>query len=176
VAALAADLGVGRTVDVIRGTMAGLAVLLVAWVALAFLVWEVVARVAGREEAMRLVPYVNVHLLEEAEEGTYAPWRDPVFLLRLIANTVAPFAVGAWVAGRINRRAPLAVSFLGVVALLWLHRQVFTPDFPSVVRAGFVMDLAAIAAVTAAFTSLRNAGPSERAAQQQDEADEAREG
>jgi hypothetical protein len=128
---------------VIRGALIGVVVWLVSWVVLAFLVWEIVAVAVGREDAMRLVPYVNAHLLEEAVEGAYTPWRDPVFLLRLVANTVLPFGLAASVAVRSDRRAALAVFAVGAAALISVNRHVFAAGFPDAVRAGFLMELAA---------------------------------
>ena len=133
----------------IKGALVGVLVLLVAWVTLAFIVWEIVEVSVGRGDAMRLVPYVNAHLLEEAAEGEYAPWRDPVFLLGVFANTSLPFGLAAWVAVRSSLRAALAAFAFGAAALVAINRHIFAPGFPEVVRAGFLIELAAATVASA---------------------------
>ena len=145
-----------------RATIVGVAVLLVAGVLLSVLVWEATWSFAGWDVAERLVPYANAHLLEEATEGLYKPWRDPVFLLGVIANTIVPVTIATFVAARLHARAPFAVIAVAVLAFMLIDRHVFAAGFPLAVRIAFLLELCAVIAgglVTAViFRTSRPAG------------------
>ena len=98
-----------------RATIVGVVVLLTAWVFLSVAVWQATTLRAGWDVAERLVPYANAHLLEEAADGRYKPWRDPVFLFGVIANSVVPVTIATLVAARLHARAPFAVIAVGVL-------------------------------------------------------------
>ena len=126
-----------------RATIVGVAVLLAAVVALSVLVWQATVFLAGWDVAERLVPYANAHLLEEAAEGLYEPWRDPVFLLGVVANAVVPVTIATLVAARFDARAPFAVIAVGVLAFILIDRHVFAPGFPQAVRIAFILEVCA---------------------------------
>ena len=136
-----------------RGTIVGVVVLPTAWMFLSVVVWQATAFLAGWDVAERLVPYANAHLLEEAADGVYEPWRDPVFLFGVIANSVVPVAIATFVAARRHARAPFAVIAVGVLALMLINRHVFASGFPPAVRIAFLLEVCAVIAgglVTAA--------------------------
>jgi hypothetical protein len=144
-----------------RATIVGVGVLLTAWVFLSVAVWQATALLAGWDVAERLVPYANAHLLEEAADGLYEPWRDPVFLFGVIANSVVPVAIATLVASRLHARAPLAVIGVGVLALMVINRHVFASGFPLAVRIAFLLEVCAVIAgglsTAAAFRTNRPA-------------------
>lgn len=129
-----------------RATIVGVGVLLAAGVVLSIVVWEATWSFAGWDVAERLVPYANAHLLEEATEGLYKPWRDPVFLLGVIANAVVPVTIATLVAARLHARAPFAVIAVAVLASMLIDRHVFAAGFPLAVRIAFLLELCAVIA------------------------------
>jgi hypothetical protein len=129
-----------------RATIVGVAVLVVAGVAVSIVVWHATEFVAGSEVAERLVPYANAHLLEEAAEGLYEPWRDPVFLLGVVANAVVPMTIATLVAARFHARAPFAVIGVGLLMPMLINGQVFAARFPLAVRVAFLLELCAVTA------------------------------
>jgi len=136
-----------------RATIVGVAALLAAGVTLSVVVWQATEFLAGWDVAERLVPYANAHLLEEAAEGLYKPWRDPVFLLGVIVNVLVPVTIATLVAARLHARAPFAVIAVGVLTLMLIDRHVFASDFPVAVRIAFLLEVCAVIAgglVTAA--------------------------
>jgi hypothetical protein len=100
---------------------------------------------------------------EEAAAGLYHPWRDPVFLLGVIANAIVPVAIATLVAARLHARAPFAVIAVGVLALMLIDRQVFAVGFPLAVRIAFLLELCAVIAGGLVTTAVfRTIGPPKR--------------
>jgi hypothetical protein len=96
------------------------------WFLLAFVVWESVAAAEDVHTAMRLVPYVNAHLMEEIAEHQYSPWADYVFLLRVLAVSGTPILLGAWAASRTGGAGPAArVVCAAVFVLVVMNWNVF---------------------------------------------------
>jgi hypothetical protein len=178
-AALAADLGVMPTTEgrgkpserpgasgfgmttMRRGLLIGAAVYTTSWLALAFGIWESVATAEDVHTAMRLVPYVNVHLMEEIAENQYSPWTDYVFLLRVFVVSGAPILFGAWVAGRIGGWASGGrIVCLAVFMLVVMNWHVLASAAPVVLRAAFLRELfvATTLGVLGAWLSTRRAG------------------
>jgi len=124
-------------------------------------VWQATEFLAGWEVAERLVPYANAHLLEEAAEGLYQPWRDPVFLLGVVCNAAVPMTIATLVATRLHARAPFAVIAVGVLTLILIDRHVLGGRFPFAIRVAFLLELCAVIAaglLTSAIVRRKSVG------------------
>jgi hypothetical protein len=158
----------------VRAVLTGVLVYLASWLTLVFVVAEVLERVADVHVAMRLAPYVNAHLMEEAEEHGYLPWADNVFLLRVFLVSATPVFAGAWVAGRRGGRRAACCGAAGCVLILVLiNAHMLTGGTPGVLRLAFIGEIAVAIAygVLGCFVARRERW--RRAAQQGDQADEA---
>jgi hypothetical protein len=136
-----------------RGVAVGIAVLVIAWLAVGLLLGMVLIAVEntiGDYLLMgRMMPYSSAHLLEEAVEGTYSPSHDPLFFIGVLTGTGIPFAVASYVAARFHVRAPWFVVGVGLLGLGMVHRHVFRADFPSPVRLALFLELATAIVVAA---------------------------
>jgi hypothetical protein len=145
-----------------KATIIGIAVLAGSWLIFGLFVFQAVWSTAGEDVAMRLAPYGNAHLLEEADEGLYNPSLDPLFLLGIVVGVVVPFALAALVTRRLNRRAPTFVLAIGVFGLLVFDRWVLLGPVPSRMQVALVLEI--VAAIGATVVTCRMREPSEKMA------------
>jgi hypothetical protein len=125
-----------------RGVLLGGVTYLCAWGLAALVVWEAIARATDVHTAMRLVPYSNPHLMEEIAQGEYNPWRDYVFLLRVLLVSAAPILAGTWVGGRFGGRpAAIRIACAGLLVLVLLNWQVLSTTAQPVLRTAFLGEL-----------------------------------
>jgi hypothetical protein len=115
------------------------------WAALILVGSLSVEAIFGAGVSERMTPFSNVHLMEEALDGTYDPLSDWLFLaFRALVGLVAFGAGSAFAAvGAGGRQLAVAIipALLGVALLASLLGYVWEEGYPHNMRMGLVVDL-----------------------------------
>jgi hypothetical protein len=124
--------------------------------------------VSGIGVSERIIPYSNAHILEEAYEGHYQPLTDPVFLGGALLIVLFAFGASSYVAvrwARVPLRAAVAGAVVATLGLAVARYQVFAENYPTSMRAAYVLQLVLYIATSVAFARfgrsakvVRNAG------------------
>ena len=101
-----------------------LAAMIGLWVAITIAATEGVAALLGVDASERLEPLTNVHLAEEALEGTYWPLRDLAFDLYVLVKAILVFGVGGFIANH-GPKARVWIGYLPLFVGLALLRHLF---------------------------------------------------
>ena len=122
----------------------GGAITLVALSLLVFnLAWLLTGKLGGAQAQENLVPFNNVHILEEAYEGTYRIWRDPTFMIATMVIMFLPFFAATFVTMKASRPpVAIAVMLLGFGLQTGLRLDIFRSGYPWSLRVAFVWELA----------------------------------
>jgi hypothetical protein len=119
--------------------------IVVLWAVVVLAVSFSVETLFGIGVSERLTPFSNVHLMEEASEGTYDPLADWLFLAFRAFVALAAFGVGTAfaAAGASGRQLLVAVvpAFLAIVLMLTLLSYAWDGSYPHTMRMAFFVDL-----------------------------------
>jgi hypothetical protein len=133
------------------------------WAALLAVVGLGAEEFIGYWLADRFAPFSNVHLLEEVDEGLYAPLSDPVFVLHAVVIAALAFGVPTYFLGRRAKREPPlltsipALIVISIIAFLW--RYVWYEGYPLAMQLACLFEIflyiaaAAIASALSAASS-----------------------
>ena len=99
----------------------------------------------GHDVEKRFSPFLNVHLMEEALEGTYSPLTDAVFwICAVLVGSLAFGAVAFIVAKRETQPrfwVGVAPTLLAVAALALRFHLIWNESYPSSMRIAFICQL-----------------------------------
>jgi hypothetical protein len=99
----------------------------------------------GHDVENRFSPLLNVHLIEQASEGSYSPLTDAVFwICSVLVGSLSFGWVAFFVAKRETQRSfwvAVAPSLFAMAGLaLWFH-SVWNESYPSSMRIAFIFQL-----------------------------------
>ncbi|MDR2240684.1 MAG: hypothetical protein LBE33_09600 [Zoogloeaceae bacterium] len=138
-----------------------LAATIVLWFASVLLFGLMAEMMLGSWESGRVYPFMNVHLLEAAAEGTYSPLQDPAFVLYSIAVVTVAFGLpafwGAYGATRFQLAVVIAAILLSVALFAFHLRTAFSPLIPPPIKtaAAFILFASLVAGGVGMFVSRR---------------------
>lgn len=137
--------------------------------ATAYVLFGIAGEMMLGQEAERLFPFSNAHLLEEAMEGIYSPLSDPLFLsfslLIAICAFGPPMFWGALRAARSEVWLVWLATLVGSALLAVTLRPELSSDEPSsIYQAALFLPAACLVAGGAGIWVSRVFGPVERSA------------
>jgi hypothetical protein len=122
-----------------------LAAIALLWLAVVIVVSIGLEVAFGHDVEKRFSPFLNVHLIEEASEGTYSPLTDAVFWICVVLVGSLVFgSVAFFVAKRETQPrfwVAVAPSLLAVAALALRFHFIWNESYPSSMRIAFICQL-----------------------------------
>ena len=130
----------------------GIVSLIVSWLLLNFAIWELMGFIGGIDLQERLIPYVNVHFLEEASENIYSPLKDWLFVANAVAVNFISFGFSSFIATYIcsngQRFVAITIFSIGLVATLFIHFFVFRIIYPPSFQTAYMFEIVIAASST----------------------------